>query len=194
MKKKFKQFLKEQTKDFGLTDKAIDDLTKQGCEGLADDASDEDIQVKVLSLVPFARMMQQEITRKGMAKPSADEPSKKEGEGEGNNKPGNNAVPDWFKPFQDKMSALEKENADLKAKEAKAIRNAEIAEAAKKHGIPDYLLKRLAIADDADVEKELAAFRQDLVNHNLMPKEQGHETSTSLEALKTDAKAWAANL
>ena len=51
MKKKFRKLLSEKCKDMGLTDKALDDLVEIGAEGLADDASDEDIAAKVDSLV-----------------------------------------------------------------------------------------------------------------------------------------------
>ena len=43
MKKKFKTALSEKCKDFGLTEKALDDLTELGIKGMKDDASDEDI-------------------------------------------------------------------------------------------------------------------------------------------------------
>ena len=58
MKKKFRKLLSEKCKDMGLTDKALDDLVEIGAEGLADDASDEDIAAKVDSLVPYAKAMQ----------------------------------------------------------------------------------------------------------------------------------------
>lgn len=193
MRKTFKKVLKEAVADFGLTDKAIDDLTKIGCEGLADDASEEDIRVKALTLVPYAKMMQAEITRKGMAnKSQSTEPSADKGEGNGEGATGNDKdVPEWAKQFQSELAALKKENADLKAKEAQAVRQSEIAAAAKKFGIPDYLLKRIALADDANIEKELGDFRQDLVNNNLMPKDQAHEQGADIDALKADAAKFA---
>lgn len=45
MKKKFRKLLSEKCKDMGLTDKALDDLVEIGAEGLADDASDEDLSL-----------------------------------------------------------------------------------------------------------------------------------------------------
>lgn len=192
MKTKFRKLLKEAVADFGLTSKAIDTLTDLGCEGLGNEASDEDIQTKVDSLVPYAKAMQAEITRK-TRKTQSTEQSGEEGKGEGENK-GEPTVPEWFKPFQDRMSSLEEENKTLKEEKAKITRNGEIAEKAKKLGIPDYLLKRITLADDADIEKELAELRQDLVNHNLMPKEQTHETGTTVEQMKADAQSWAKGL
>ena len=87
MKKKFRKLLSEKCKDMGLTDKALDDLVEIGAEGLADDASDEDIAAKVDSLVPYAKAMQGEITRKTQRpKPQSKKPqSNDEGEDEGGN-------------------------------------------------------------------------------------------------------------
>lgn len=193
MKKKFRKLLSEKCKDMGLTDKALDDLVEIGAEGLADDATDEDIAAKVDSLIPFAKAMQGEITRKTRSpKPQSKKTqSDDEGEDEGGN---GNEAPEWFKPFQDKLTALESENAALKAEKAKTTRQAEIAEKAKKLGIPDYLMKRVSFADDADLDKELADYKQELVTNNLMPKEQAHELGNADEALKAEAKAWAASL
>ena len=64
MKKKFRTALSERCKDFGLTDKALDDLTELGIKSLKDDASDEDITKAVDLLVPYAKAIQGEITRK----------------------------------------------------------------------------------------------------------------------------------
>lgn len=182
MKKKFRKLLSEKCKDMGLTDKALDDLVEIGTEGLADDASDEDIAAKVDSLVPYAKAMQGEITRKTQRpKPQSND----EGEDE---------APEWVKPFQKKLSDLETENAALKAEKAKTTRQAEISAKAKKLGIPDYLMKRVSFAEDADLDKELADYKQELVTNNLMPKEQAHETGSTKEAMEADAKAWAESL
>lgn len=193
MKKKFRKLLSEKCKDMGLTGKALDDLVEIGAEGLDDDASDEDIAAKVDSLMPYAKAMQGEITRKTRSpKPQSKKPqSDSDGDDEGGN---DDEAPEWFKPFQEKLTALETENATLKAEKAKATRQADIAAKAKKLGIPDYLMKRVSFADDADLDKELADYKQELVNNNLMSKEQAHEMGNTEEALKADAKAWAESL
>lgn len=193
MKKKFRKLLSEKCKDMGLTDKALDDLVEIGAEGLADDASDEDIAAKVDSLVPYAKAMQGEITRKTQRpKPQSKKPqSNDEGEDEGGNE---DEAPEWFKPFQKKLTDLETENAAFKAEKAKTTRQAEISAKAKKLGIPDYLMKRVSFAEDADLDKELADYKQELVTNNLMPKEQAHETGSSKEAMEAAAKAWAESL
>ena len=199
MKKKLLTLLTSKCKDMGLTEKALGELVELGSEGLSDDASDEDIAKKVDSLVPFAKAMQAEITRKTQKKQSTTKQSteEEEGNGVGENKGGND-VPEWFKTEMQKrdkqISDLIKENETLKANETKKSRSEQIAAKAKELGIPDFLMKRFSIADDADIEKELTEYAQDLVNNKLMSKDSAHELSSSEEAMRNEAKAWAQSL
>lgn len=193
MKKKFRTALSERCKDFGLTDKALDDLTELGIKSLKDDASDEDITKAVDLLVPYAKAIQGEITRKTRkTTQSTEKPS--EGEGKGEGEKSGEEMPEWAKGFQAKLDALEKENATLKAEKTKTERAALIAEKAKKLGIPDYLMKRVSFAEDADLDKELADYKQELVTNNLMPKDATLEKGSKDEAMKADAKSWAESL
>ncbi len=199
MKKKLLTLLTGKCKDMGLTEKALGELVELGSEGLSDDASDEDIAKKVDSLVPYAKAMQAEITRKTKKKQSTTKQSTEDGEGEGEGEyKGGNDVPEWFKTEMQKrdkqISDLIKENETLKSNETKKSRSEQIAAKAKELGIPDFLMKRFSIADDADIEKELTEYAQDLVNNKLMPKDGAHELSSSEEAMRNDAKAWAESL
>ncbi len=194
MKKKFRKILSEKCADFGLTSKAIDELTELGSAALKDDASDEEIAAAVDSLVPYAKAMQGEITRKTQGKPST-KPSNTEGDGEGEN---TSTVPDWFKQYQQsndaRMAALEKENTELKAEKAANARAKIIADTAKELGIPDFLLTGRTFAEDADIKKELTEFKQKLVNHNLVPKGQSYEAATATEQMDSEEDAWAKSL
>lgn len=194
MKTKFFTALKAKCKDMGLSKKALEELTEIGAKGLTDESTDDEINTAVDSLVPVAKAMQSEITRKTTPKPST-KPSETNEGGEGNeNKPGGAEMPEWAKAWQTRLDNLEKENAALKAEKTASERNATIAEKAKSHGIPEYLLKRMSFAEDADIDKELAALKQDLVNNNLMPKGQAHEGgSTDVNDIAA-AEAWAASL
>ena len=199
MKKELLTLLTGKCKDMGLTEKALGELVELGSEGLSDDASDEDIAKKVDSLVPYAKAMQAEITRKTKKKQSTTKRSTEDGEGEGEGEDkGGNDVPEWFKAEMQKrdkqISDLIKENETLKSNETKKSRSEQIAAKAKELGIPDFLMKRFSIADDADIEKELTEYAQDLVNNKLMPKDGAHELSSSEEAMRNDAKAWAESL
>lgn len=199
MKKKLLTLLTGKCKDMGLTEKALGELVELGSEGLSNDASDEDIAKKVDSLVPYAKAMQAEITRKTKKKQSTTKQSTEDGEGEGEGEgKGGNDVPEWFKAEMQKrdkqISDLIKENETLKSNETKKSRSEQIAAKAKELGIPDFLMKRFSIADDADIEKELTEYAQDLVNNKLMPKDGAHELSSSEEAMRNDAKVWAESL
>lgn len=198
MKKKLRKVLTEKCKDFGLTEKGLDDLVEIGSADLTDDSTDEEIASKADSLVPFAKAMQGEITRKAQktkpsAKPSAEKEDDETGEGKGEGKK-NNEIPDWFKGYQKKLEDLEKENQTLKEEKAAKDRAATIAEKAKKLKIPEFLLNGRKFADDADIDKELEEFKQQLVNHNLMPKGQAHESATSKEQMTTEEDSWAKGL
>ncbi|MBR0292522.1 MAG: hypothetical protein IJQ79_10390 [Bacteroidales bacterium] len=204
MKKKFTQFLSEKIKDMGLSDKAVAELVELGSAGLADNASDDDIKAKVDSVVPFAKAMQGEFTRKVQeAKQSLQQPKRNPKEGEGGDgdegKGGNgDEIPGWFKAIQkgydDKIAALETENSTLKAAKAKEEREGKIAAKAKELGIPEFLMKHISLADDADFEKELTEYKQELVNNKLMPADQAGEQGTAEQAMKDAAKSWAESL
>lgn len=194
MKKKLTTALSAKCKQYGLTPKAIEELVEIGASDLTDEATDDEIAAKVDSLVPYAKAMQGEITRKSRKKSSA-KPSKDEGNGEEEDgEIGEDVEPAWMKKFNERLEALETENKTLKEEKAKTERTSLIADKAKKLGIPDYLVKRMSFADDADLDKELSDFKQELVNNNLMPKDRSHELGTSEEEAKAAAEAWAQTL
>ena len=203
MKTKLLKALSERCKDMGLTSKALDELVEIGSEGLATDASDEDIEKSAIALARYAKLTQAEITRKTSGKrnkqsSSNNAQSGNEGdEGDNNSTAANDIqamIDARFKKYDERVLALESENAALKKEKAQAERQSEIADKAKKLGIPDYLVRRMSFADDADIDKELEAVRQDMVNNNLVPKSAAHESGKVEEAMKADAKAWANTL
>lgn len=200
MKKKFLSALEIKCKDMGLTKNALNELTELGAKSLKDDATDDDINAAVDSLVPFAKAMQSEITRKTSRKPSTTQSTDTTGEGgEGEStttggETGSEEMPAWAKTMQSQLASLTAENAALKADKAKAERAATIAAKAKSIGIPDYLVKRMTFAEDADIDAELTSFKQELVNNNLMPKGQAHEGGSTDAQDIADAEAWAKTL
>lgn len=194
MKIKFKKALSEKLKDMGLTEKAIDDLVEIGCEGLKDDASDEDINQKVDLLVPYAKVMQGEITRK-TRKPNHQTKTTEEVEVEGEQDAKIAAIiAKQLAPLTQSINDLKAENEALKAAKAKGERDAQIAEKAKKLGIPEFLLKDRTFPEDADLDKVLGDFKNDLVSHNLMPKGAAQETGKIEDQMKADADAWTKGL
>lgn len=198
MKNKFLSALEAKCKDMGLSKNALNELIEIGAASLKDDATDDEINTAVDSLVPFAKAMQAEITRKTSRKPSAKQSTTTgEGAGEGESKSGNESgeeIPAWAQAMQAQLKTLTAENAALKTEKAQAERAATIAAKAKLLGIPDYLLKRMSFADDADIDAELTSLKQDLVNNNLMPKGQAHEGGSTKAQDIADAESWAKSL
>ena len=193
MNTKLFEVLKTKCKSFGLTKKALEELTELGSSELTDESTDEEIAAKADLLVPYAKAMQGEITRK-TRKSSAKKQSEDEGDGEDTDD-NNDAVSELFKKFNERLDALEAENKTLKEERAASERASLIADKAKKLGIPEFMAKRLSIAADADIDAELASFKQDLVSNSLMPKGQAHEVGKmDLTQAKEDAKTWAAGL
>lgn len=185
MNKKLLEKLQDKCKDFGLSEKAIEDLAELGSDGLTDETSDEDIEKKADSLVPTAKLLQAEVTRKAQKRTTTPPKTVENSDEE----------PDWFKNYKEQqekqMQELRNENAAMKAEKSKAERGAAIAAMAKELGIPDLMMKHFSIADDADIEKVLTEYKQDLITSKLMPAEKADILSSSEQAVKDDAKAWA---
>lgn len=197
MNTRLRKTISELCKDMGLTEKALDELAEIGSQGLTDTSTEEEIKKAADSLVPYAKLMQGEITRKTSKRNQTPKPKKKDDgdEGDDDEKEGLSAlIREQLAPFREEIDALKAENASLKVEKAKGERNALIAAKAKELGIPDYLMKRVAIADDADIAKELADFKQDLVNNNLMPKDAARVTAGTDDQMKAAAKSWAESL
>lgn len=197
MNEKLRKIMSEACRDMGLTSKALEELCEMGSQGLTEESTDEDVKQKADSLIPFAKMMQGEITRK-MSKKTPPTPPVKEPTPPEPPKGGDSEIAKYIAeqlaPFKAQLDKLQGENEALKAEKAKGERTALIVQTAKKLGIPDYLVKRYSIADDADIEKELNDFKQELVNASLLPKDSAQETSKKEEDMKADAKAWAESL
>ena len=200
MKEKIKAKLQDAVKDYGLSDEAIESLATLASKGLKEDASDDDIQNAVNTFAEIGKTMQGETTRKVQAaKKQFDEDSKtKEDKTKGGKEDPNKDMPEWFKAWKaenDKqMEALKTENETLKSEKKSADRKAEIDAIVKELGIPDYLMKNYAIADDADARKQLTEFKQDLVNNKLLPKEAAGDRATEEAAINAEAEDWVKNL
>lgn len=202
MKEKLRKAMSELCKDFGLSEKVIDELVELGSQGLNDKSTEDDVKKLADSLVPYAKMVQGEITRK-MSKKTTPTPTPSPTPAPAptptpSPKPGNDdlakLIAEQLAPLKTQLDKLQGENDALKAEKAKSERSAAIASKAKELGIPDYLVKRFSISDDADIEKELNEFKQDLVNNNLMSKDAALVKTTKEEEMKKEAQRWAESL
>lgn len=192
MNKQFLEALTSACKDFALSDKAIAQLAELGGEGIGDNPSQEDIDKAVARLTPFAKAMQGEVTRKTAPKPKQ---SPTEGDGEGDKPTATpSAAEAILQQLAQRLEALENESKAYREQSTRAQRTERIAAKAKELQIPDFIMKRVAISDDADYEAELTTLKQDLVAANLAPKEQTETVATTEEQMRADAEAFAATL
>lgn len=195
MKKKLLETLQAKCKDFGLSEKAIEDLANSASEGLSEQSKDEDIVKLVDSLVPYAKMMQAEVTRKAQKQQPKED--KKQEETQKVVK-GSEEEPEWFRNYKSEqekqIKALKDENEAFRLEKSKAERMATIASKAKELGIPDFLMKRVSFSDDADIEKELTEYKQELVASKLMPEDKADILSSSEQAAKDRVKAFVSSL
>lgn len=204
MKAKLLEQLQTRVKDMGLTAKGVDDLVAVGVKQLTNESTDEDVAKVADSLASFGRIMQGEITRKTRPtqsqQPKSEKKEEQAAEGEvsqTNSAAATDAIAKLSEQYEKLASQLQKmqaENETLKAEQAATERAAHIQAKAAELGIPDYLVARLSLGDGADVDKELTEFKQELVAHNLVPKEAAQEVGHATDALKDDAKSWAAKL
>ena len=131
MNKKLLELLQDKCKDFGLTKKAIEDIAETISEGVSDEASDEELEEKANSAVPYARLMQAEVTRKAQ-KQVVKKKTINDGDGDDDtSKKADDDQPEWFKKFKaetdKKLTALEAENENLKA-EKQVLSNKKICQ------------------------------------------------------------------
>jgi len=208
--KKFADALKEACKDFGLTDTAIEGLAEAGSEGLDDNTSAEVLKARVDAYSAIAKLMQGEVTRKISSVSSRKKQSNNsesgnidhnsEGAGgasEGGDGSGNDVLAmlsamraDYDKKFEEILS----ENKSLKASRDKESRKAAIATKAKELGIPASLMKRYSIADDADYEKDLTEYKQELINQQLISESPEAQKASRFDLMKKEAENWAKSL
>lgn len=180
MNTKLRKAMSEACKDFGLTEKALDELCEGGSKGLSETSTDEEIKKATDLLVPFAKMMQGEITRKTSKSKFEEEKAallkeieelKKKVSTQNPLEPPKTDEPEWFKSYREQQELafkqLKEENEKIKIEQARKQRAEQINEKAKELGIPTFLMKHVTIADDDDYEKVLANLKQEMVDNSL---------------------------
>lgn len=178
MNKALFEKVKDKTKDTRLSEKYLKAITEKLGGSIEDDSTDEAaIEATATLIAEVATESQGEATRwaqnakkKGEKTKSHDDDDTDDdtddddkGKGKGKAKPGDNSN-------DERVAALEKELAEIKAERTRGARKAEIAAAFEKHKIPAFLRERLgkSIADDEDVETAVAALKQDCITNGLM--------------------------
>lgn len=205
-----KELLSEQCKDMGLTDKALEKLAELAGGFVDADASDDVKEYTANKFVPIAREMQAEVTRKlsrqqeqaakaAKAQPAQQEAGALKEAGKDAKAVQAEEPPAWFakalEGVRGEIESLKAAQAANAAKEKAATRQEQISQEARKLGIPAYIAKRLNIADEADIAKELQTLKQDMIA-DALPSEGGASRSLKggSETDAKDAEAWAKQL
>ncbi len=174
--------VKEKTKDTRLSEKYLKAITERHGGSIEDDSTDEDeIEKTATQIAEIAADAQAEATRwaqKAKGNKTTTKTTKEDddtdddndtdddtskGGSKGKGKSGDNSA-------DERIAALEKELAEVKAERTRGARKAEINAAFEKHKIPAFLRDRLgkSIADDEDVEAAVSALKQDCITNGLI--------------------------
>lgn len=91
-------------------------------------------------------------------------PAGKPGTDEGKDGNKDDDVPSWARTLIDANKTLSDKLVAYEAREAQTQRNAQITAAAKKYGIPEYILRDRAIPEDTDLDTYMKDVKQEMVN------------------------------
>ena len=165
MKLKVLAVLKPKVASYGFSEKSVDSFASQIAEDIKEDATDEDINAKVESVIPFFKISQSEITRVVNLKKEKDVPSTE-----------NQPTEETKKPTEptdklDKLFALiEKQGEEIRNLTNKQVtENRKEIYAKKLEGLPESLRKsmvkkfeRISFKDEQDFQTFLEEEEQDI--------------------------------
>lgn len=172
--------VKDLCKDTGLSEKYLKTITEKMGGSVEDDSTDETaIENMANQIADIAVETQGEATRWANKKDSKETKETKETIESKETK----ETKDTEDPNAAKIAALEKELNDMKANQGKAVRDASVSAAVKKHNIPEWRMKGVVVPEDQDPDTYLAAIKQDLITQNLMPADAEGAKATNEKAI-----------
>lgn len=103
--------------------------------------------------------------------------------------------PEWFKKYREEQAQLyqqlRNDNDALIAAKQHEEQQARIIAAAKTTGIPPYLVEHLKIDTEGDIEQQLTALKQKMVNHSILPDDTQRRADNNKSIMLSDADEWA---
>lgn len=103
--------------------------------------------------------------------------------------------PEWFKKYREEQAQLyqqlRNDNDALIAAKQHEEQQARIIAAAKTTGIPSYLVEHLKIDTEGDIEQQLTALKQKMVNHSILPDDTQRRADNNKSIMLSDADEWA---
>lgn len=192
MHKKLLEKLTAKCKDMGLSAESIQQIAEVASNGLADDATDEDVEARANQFVPVLKTMQGEATRWVNAK---NKPSQQQQQQQQQPKPkeADDVVQAVLAAMEEKYGTQLKQQTDtiskLQQQLATGERKALIAGAMKRLGLTEKDMEFVSVPADANVDEYLGKYKQNLVDRGLKPADSNvsQEAKTKAESDMADA-------
>lgn len=192
MHKKLLEKLTAKCKDMGLSAESIQQIAEVASNGLADDVTDEDVEVRANQFVPVLKAIQGEATRWVNAK---NKPNQQQQQQQQQPKPkeADDVVQAVLAAMEEKYGTQLKTQADtitsLQEKLATGERKALIAGAMKRLGLTEKDMEFVSVPADANVDEYLGKYKQNLVDRGLKPADSNvsQEAKTKAESDMADA-------
>lgn len=175
MHKKLLEKMTAKCKDMGLSTESVQQIAEVASNGLADDASDEDVEARANQFLPVLKTMQGEATRwvnakdkKGQQQQQQPTPPKPQ--------EADDVVAQVVAAMEAKYGTKFQEQTDLitklQAQQAENDRKALVNGAMKKLGLTDRDMEFITVPAEANVEEWLGKYKQSLVDRGLKPADQ----------------------
>ena len=192
MHKKLLEKLTAKCKDMGLSAESMQQIAEVASNGLADNATDEDVEARANQFVPVLKTMQGEATRWVNAK---NKPSQQQQQQQQQPKPkeADDVVQAVLAAMEEKYGTQLKQQTDtitkLQEQLATGERKALIAGAMKRLGLTEKDMEFVSVPADANVDEYLGKYKQNLVDRGLKPADSNvsQEAKTKAESDMADA-------
>ena len=192
MHKKLLEKLTAKCKDMGLSAESIQQIAEVASNGLADDATDEDVEARANQFVPVLKTMQGEATRWVNAKNKPSQQQQQQQQQQPKPKEADDVVQAVLAAMEEKYGTQLKTQADtitsLQEKLATDERKALIAGAMKRLGLTEKDMEFVSVPADAN-DEYLGKYKQNLVDRGLKPADSNvsQEAKTKAESDMADA-------
>lgn len=177
MNKALLEKVKDLCKDYGLSEKYLEETTEAMGGHIADDSTEtEEIEKVANQVATVAKASQGEATRwaakkaaKKKVKTDDDPDDDDDSDDEDEKKKKKSKKSEEEDPMEARIKALEEKLEKAEAEKSKNARKSQIEAAMEEHKIPKYLRARFAksIDDDEDIEDAVKTYKQELITNGL---------------------------
>lgn len=198
MKEKILVALKTKYKTFGFGDKAFDGVADYLSKTVTEESQ---IETAISGVEGLLKSFQGDIdtvrnAKSGLQKELDELKKKIENADKDKDKDKDKDVPAWAQALIDSNKTLSEKLTAYEAEKAQAQRNSQISEAAKKYGIPEFMLKDRNIPENTDLDTYFKDMKQDMSNSGFKfaqapetaEQKQDKEASEFAKMIEADTK------